>query len=134
MAGECIRVKVGGKLTVKDVRTGTKQDGTPWQQIHIVDETGKVEGGAFVVPPIDNLRDGDIIQVDEAEILIKRSANRYSYNTKTWEKLDNPKKFVTEPVSQIKAHIAVGGPFTYGGMDGGGLDAGFDPNEGELPF
>ena len=48
MAGEKIEIKVGNVLTIKDVREGNTQDGTPWMQIHVVDESGKIEGGAFV--------------------------------------------------------------------------------------
>ena len=134
MAGEKIEIKVGNVLTIKDVREGTKQDGTPWMQIHVVDESGKIEGGAFLDPPIPNLREGDRLQVDGMSIILKRSPNRYAYNAKTWEKLPNPIKFITEPSPQITAHVADGGSFGGGGFgDGGFGEGGFDTS-GELPF
>ena len=133
MAHENIVIAVGNKLTVKDVHEGTKQDGTMWQQIHIVDESGKIEAGAFMDPPIPGLREGDTIEVDSMKIIAKRSANRHSYDTRTWTKMDNPKKFIVENTPQITAHMANKKVFSGGGIDEPGFEN-LDDMVGELPF
>ena len=133
MAAPNIIVKVGNKLVVKNVHDGTKQDGTAWQQVHITDEEGKIEAGLFMDPPIPGLREGDTIEVDSMQIIAKRVANRHAYNTKTWQKIDNPMKFITENTPQITAHMANKKVFTGGGVDEPGFEN-LDDMDGELPF
>ena len=137
MAGEKIEFKKGQTLKIKSVRSGTRQDGTEWMQINVVDESGKIEAGAFI-NPIAGLREGDRLVIDEASVLVKRAANRYAYNTKTkpFAKLDNPVPFITEATPQLVCHLAEGGTFgDDSGFGDGGFGAGdFDPNTGDLPF
>lgn len=141
MAGEKIIMRKGAVLTIKAVHSGTKQDGTAWMQIHVADEAGKIEAGAFI-NPMPNLREGDRVVIDEVGIDCKRTPNRYAFNTKTnpFQKLDNPVRFITEATPQLTVHMAEGGNFNAGSMCEGGFGeggfgtAGFDPNEGELPF
>ena len=137
MAGEKIEFKKGAVLTIKAVHSGTRQDGSEWMQIHVTDETGKLEAGAFI-NPINGLREGDRVVIDEANCTVKRTPNRYAYNVKTkpFTKLDSPMMFITENTPQLVCHLAEGG--TFGGDSGfgdGGFGTGdFDPEEGSLPF
>ena len=126
----------GNTVIVYAVNEGVKQDGTPWQQIHVKDETGKVEAGGFMEKPIPNLREGDAIVIDDLGVISKRTQNRFSYN-KDWTPKPNPPKFITESTPQIKAHLASGGGFGGGGFNAGGFQATeLSPEEesAELPF
>ncbi len=139
MAGEKLEIRKGQPLSVKSVASGTRQDGTKWMQIHVVDESGKIEIGCFI-NPIDNLREGDTVTVDEVSFIGKRSPNRFAFDkpkgaVNTWQKMDNPPHFITEPSPQLVCHISSATTFTYGSMEGGGFEqADFNPEEGELPF
>lgn len=131
-----IEFKRGNTLIVSAVHEGTKQDGTPWQQIHVKDETGKIEAGAFLTAPIPNLREGDAIVIDDLSVINKRAMNRYSYN-KDWSPKDTPVKFINESTPQITAHLAAGGGFGGGGFNAGGFQATEltpEEAEAELPF
>lgn len=131
-----IEFKRGNTLIVSAVHEGTKQDGTPWQQIHVKDETGKIEAGAFLTTPIANLREGDAIVIDDLSVINKRAMNRYSYN-KDWSPKDTPVKFINESTPQITAHLAAGGGFGGGGFTGGWFQATEltpEESEAELPF
>ena len=138
MAGEKIEIRKGSTLTVKSVFSGTRQDGTEWMQIHIVDDTGKIEVGSFI-NPIKGLKEGDRVTVDEVAFIGKRSPNRFAYDkpkgpANTWTKFEQPQFFITEPSPQLVVHLEPGG-FTYGSMEGGGFEqTDFNPEEGELPF
>lgn len=147
MAGEKILIRKGETLTVKDVMSGTRRDGTDWMQVHIVDETGKVEVGAFITNPVKGLRDGDRIVVDDIEFIGKRSPNRHAFKVakdqpwSKWERLENPQRLISETAPQLTVHLAEGGNFNSanfgdGGFGGGGFGGGsFDPDlEGDLPF
>jgi len=134
-----IEFKRGGTVVVSAVHEGTKQDGTPWQQVHFKDETGKVEAGGFMVKPIPNLREGDCLVLDDVASITKRTPNRYAYNTKTqpFTKLEKPSMWITENTLQLQAHLAGGGGFSGGGFNGGGFQATeLTPEEesAELPF
>ena len=140
MAGERLSIKRGQILEVKAVHSGTKQDGEEWQQVHVSDESGKIEVGFFLNNPITGLREGDHIVVDEVEFLAKRTGNRHAYNTKTWQKLEMPKKFINEATPQLTCHLAEGGGFGGGAMPDGGFGEGgfgggdFNTDDGDLPF
>ena len=124
----------GGTVIVSSVHEGTKQDGTPWQQIHVKDESGKIEAGAFLTNPIHNLREGDTLVIDDISVVNKRTVNRYSY-TKDWAKRDNPVKFINESTPQLTVHLAEGGSFGGGNFTGGGFTVQETVDtDGELPF
>ena len=131
-----IEFKRGSTIVVSAVHEGTKQDGTPWVQIHVKDETGKIEAGAFLTNPIPNLHEGDALVIDDLSVVNKRAQNRYS-STKDWAKKDNPVKFINESTPQLTVHLAEGGSFGGGNFTGGGFTAMetlSDDDAGELPF
>lgn len=135
--GAIIEFKRGSTVTVHSVKEGVRQsDGVAWQQIHVKDESGKIEAGAFINPPIPNLREGDVLVIDDLSVVSKRAMNRYSY-TQDWWKKENPVKFINENTPQITAHLASGGGFGGGNFNPGGFQATeLTPEEEEeqLPF
>ena len=135
MAGEQIEIKKGKTLTIKSVSSGTKQDGTEWMQIHVIDDSGKVDAGAFI-NPIPNLREGDHVVIDDIGFIAKRTPNRHAFNTKSaknpkeWVRLDDPQRFISETTPQLVVHPVKTGVSAIGEFEPGD----FDPEEGELPF
>jgi hypothetical protein len=136
MAGEKIEFKKGQTLKIKSVRSGTRQDGSEWMQINVVDESGKIEAGAFI-NPIAGLHEDDHVVIDDLSLISKRAPNRYAYNVKTkpFTKLDSPMMFITENTPNLTVHLAEGGTFGGSSFGEGGFGTGdFDPEEGQLPF
>lgn len=131
-----VKVMTGTKLVVDAVKEGSRNDGTPWQRVFIKSDDGKTKFDFFVEEFVENLREGDTVEVTEAAMkFTRRKKTDYEINTE-WLTFCSP---------LIKLKIVDGGGFGNapmpdkgfgeGGFGGGGFgSAGFDVNEGELPF
>ena len=130
MAGNFIDLKIGGTYKVSDVKVATRQDGTTYQRIVLVSENGKAHFPFFNDDASidERIREGDIVKLDDFYVhAVRRQLSEYE------------KKQQFLPVNDVKPKFSLvegaGGFDTGGGFgDGGFAPAGFDAEEGQLPF
>lgn len=118
------KIHVGDTLTVLNVYNGENSRG-PYQSAKL-DSGDKPRQTLFIDPPIANLHEDDVVQIDDITYQVSYDKNSNSY----------------KPTVRLTCHLANpgfgGGKLASGGFNPGGFDAGsntFDPgSEEELPF